>query len=52
MPTFGESAPAKDLYAYFGITAQRVVDAARTLTHRAAHRREVPLPDQIVPSVN
>jgi transketolase len=52
MSTFGESAPAKDLYAYFGITAQRVVDAARTLTHRAAHRREVPLPDQIVPSVN
>jgi len=52
MPTFGESAPAKDLYAHFGITAQRVVDAARTLTHRAAHRREVPLPDQIVPSVN
>jgi transketolase len=52
MPTFGESAPAKDLYAYFGITAQRVVEAARTLTHRAAHRREVPLPDQIVPSTN
>ncbi|MDE2416473.1 MAG: transketolase [Burkholderiales bacterium] len=52
MPTFGESAPAKDLYAYFGITAQRVVDAARTLAHRAAHRREVPLPDQIVPSIN
>ncbi len=52
MPTFGESAPAKDLYAHFGITAQRVVDAARTLAHRAAHRREVPLPDQIVPSVN
>jgi transketolase len=52
MPTFGESAPAKDLYAYFGITAQRVVEATRTLTHRAAHRREVPLPDQIVPSIN
>src|SRR5450830_198725 len=49
---FGESAPAKDLYAHFGITAQRVVDAARTLVHRAAHRREVPLPDQIVPSTN
>jgi transketolase len=31
MPTFGESAPAKDLYAYFGITAQRVVEAARSL---------------------
>jgi transketolase len=32
--TFGESAPAKDLYAHFGITAQRVVDAARTLVRR------------------
>ncbi len=52
MPTFGESAPAKDLYAHFGITASRVVDAVRTLAHRAAHRREVPLPDQIVPSTN
>jgi transketolase len=50
--SFGESAPAKDLYAHFGITAQRVVDAARTLVHRAAQRREVPLPDQIVPSIN
>ena len=27
--SFGESAPAKDLYAHFGITAQRVVDAVR-----------------------
>jgi transketolase len=27
MPTFGEAAPAKDLYAYFGITVQKVVDA-------------------------
>jgi transketolase len=52
MPTFGESAPAKDLYAHFGITAERVVMAVRTLAHRAAHRREVPLPDQIVPSTN
>jgi transketolase len=52
MPTFGESAPAKDLYAYFGITTQRVVNAARTLAHRAAHRREVPLPEQIIPSIN
>ena len=61
MPTFGESAPAKDLYAHFGITASRVVDAVRTLAHRAAHRREIwmnadellaSLPDQIVPSTN
>ncbi|HAL37087.1 MAG TPA: transketolase [Polaromonas sp.] len=50
--SFGESAPAKDLYAHFGITAQRVVDAARTLVHSSAQRREVPLPDQIVPSTN
>ena len=34
--SFGESAPAKDLYAYFGITAQRVVEAVRTLAQRAA----------------
>ncbi|MBK6998902.1 MAG: transketolase [Rhodoferax sp.] len=27
--SFGESAPAKDLYAHFGITAARVVDAVR-----------------------
>ena len=52
MSTFGESAPAKDLYAFFGITAQRVVDAVRTLAHRNAYRREVPLPDQIVPANN
>jgi transketolase len=60
--SFGESAPAKDLYAHFGITARRVVDAVRTLAHRAAHRRETwtnsderrsgPLPDQITPSNN
>jgi transketolase len=29
--TFGESAPAKDLYNHFGITAARVVEAAKTL---------------------
>ena len=27
MTTFGESAPAKDLYAYFGITAEKLVEA-------------------------
>ncbi len=47
--TFGESAPAKDLYAHFGITTARVADAVRTLVHRAAHRREQPLPEHIVP---
>jgi transketolase len=46
--SFGESAPAKDLYAHFGITAERVADAARTLVHRAAHRREEALPEHIV----
>jgi transketolase len=50
--SFGESAPAKDLYAHFGITAQRVVDAVSTLVHRAAHQCEVGLPDQIILSVN
>jgi transketolase len=38
--TFGESAPAKDLYAHFGISAERVVIAVRTLAHRASHRHE------------
>ena len=52
MTTFGESAPAQDLYAHFGITTQHVVAAARTLAHRAAYRNAVPLPDQIVTSTN
>ena len=34
--TFGESAPAKDLYPYFGITAGQIVQAARELVHAAA----------------
>jgi transketolase len=48
--TFGESAPAKDLYAHFGISAERVVVAVRTLAHRASHRNPIELPDQIVPA--
>jgi transketolase len=32
--SFGESAPAKDLYQHFGITAERVVEAVRALLHR------------------
>ncbi|WP_342616663.1 transketolase [Rhodoferax sp. GW822-FHT02A01] len=32
MTGFGESAPAKDLYAHFGITAESVVQAVRSLT--------------------
>jgi transketolase len=35
--TFGESAPAKELYAHFGITAQRVADEVRRL---AGHLRQ------------
>lgn len=31
LDTFGESAPAEQLYDYFGITAARVVAIARTL---------------------
>ena len=31
MTTFGESAPAKDLYKHFGITAAKVAEAVRGL---------------------
>ena len=50
--SFGESAPAKDLYQHFGITSARVCDAVRTLVHRAAHRREQALPEHIVPGTH
>jgi len=33
MSTFGESAPAADLYAHFGITAARVAEEVRALLH-------------------
>jgi transketolase len=46
--SFGESAPAKDLYQHFGITSARVCDAVRTLVHRAAHCREETLPEHII----
>jgi transketolase len=36
MTGFGESAPAKELYAYFGITADSVVEAARALVERSS----------------
>jgi transketolase len=32
---FGESAPDKDLFPYFGLTAKRVAEAARTVLGRA-----------------
>jgi transketolase len=33
--TFGESAPAGDLYRHFGITAERIAQEARRLLGRA-----------------
>ncbi|PJC13244.1 MAG: transketolase, partial [Comamonadaceae bacterium CG_4_9_14_0_8_um_filter_57_21] len=52
MPTFGESAPAPQLYKHFGITAERVVSAVQVLAHRAAYRHAEPLPDTVVASIN
>jgi transketolase len=52
MPTFGESAPAPQLYQYFGITVERVVTNVRTIVHRATSKRAEPLPDTVVPSGN
>jgi transketolase len=50
--SFGESAPALALYAHFGITAERVCEAVRTLVHRHQHRQAQDLPEHIVPSDN
>ena len=50
--SFGESAPAAVLYPHFRITAERVVEAARTLAHRHAQRLESPLPEHIVPAID
>lgn len=50
--TFGESAPAKDLYAHFGISAQRIVEAAKTLVHRASNRSATSTHDAIVRAYN
>ena len=52
MAGFGESAPAKDLYKYFGITAERLVTAVRMTVHRAQNQQAQALPAQIVPSSN
>ena len=52
MPTFGESAPAPQLYAHFGITVERIVANVRTIVHRAASKKAEPLPDTVVPSSN
>jgi len=34
--TYGESAPAKDLYRHFGLTPERAADAVRALLRRSA----------------
>ena len=52
MTGFGESAPAKDLYAYFGITAERVATAVRTTVRRVDSHQAQALPSHIVPSSN
>ena len=58
MASFGESAPAADLYAHFGITAQRVVEAVRALAHRCEtwvgsdEGGDSPLSEKIVLSSN
>jgi transketolase len=38
MTTFGESGPAKEVYAHFGITAERVVELAREAVDRVGAR--------------
>jgi transketolase len=50
--TFGESAPAPDLYKHFGITTDRIEAAVKSLVHRDSHKHEQPLPDHVVPSTN
>ncbi|MBK1682570.1 transketolase [Rhodoferax fermentans] len=52
MPTFGESAPAPQLYQHFGITVDHVVSTVRTIVHRAANKHAEALPDTVVPSYN
>jgi transketolase len=38
MTTFGESGPAKDVYAHFGITAERLQELAREVMDRVGAR--------------
>jgi transketolase len=54
MATFGESAPAKDLYKHFGITAERLVTAVHLLVNSAqsATVQSQELPAQIPASSN
>jgi len=39
MSTFGESAPAKDLYAHFGITSAHVAQTCRDVIRRIPSER-------------
>ncbi len=39
MTTFGESGPYKDVYEHFGITPEKIAEAGRTVTERAAAAR-------------
>jgi transketolase len=39
METFGESGPYMDVYEHFGITAERIAEAGRSVTERAAASR-------------
>ncbi|MEK7345377.1 MAG: transketolase [Pseudomonadota bacterium] len=50
--TFGESAPAPLLYQHFGITAEYVAEAVRTLAHRHAHRTGDTLNDTHISVLN
>jgi transketolase len=52
MTTFGESAPAKDLYKYFDITAERVVKAVHRVVGQERVGQAPTLPGHIVPSSN
>ncbi len=50
MATFGESAPAKDLYQHFGITAERVVTAVHLLVNRAHSAASARTPEREIPA--
>ncbi len=39
METFGESGPYKDVYEHFGITAEKIAEAGRSVTEQAAAAR-------------
>ena len=45
--SFGESAPARDLYAHFGLTAQRVATEVRRVVDAAARRDRAPATEPV-----